>query len=73
MSKTTLTTEIKIFTCNKELVFSSAQFKCFVDRKKIKINYCDPRHSTMNGQKERSHSTIIEIAKYKAQAITQKI
>lgn len=39
----------------------SAQFNLNLTR--IKMNYCNPRYSTMNGQTERIHSKIIEIAK----------
>lgn len=54
---------VKRITCDNEPGFSSAQFKSFAERMKIQIKFCDPKHSTTNGQIERVHSTIIEIAK----------
>lgn len=34
-----------------------------MQRLRIELYYCTPRHSTTNGQVERVHSTIIEIAR----------
>jgi len=47
---------------DNEPSFSSTQFKSFAKRCCINLYFADPRHSTSNGQIERAHSTLIEIA-----------
>jgi len=43
--------------------FSSTQFKSFAQRCGINLCFAVPRHSTSNGQIERAHSTLTEIAR----------
>lgn len=50
-------------TLDNEPGFVTAQFKSLMQRLGIELYYCTPRHSTTNGQVERVHSTIIEIAR----------
>lgn len=54
---------MKRITLDNEPSFTTPQFKSLMQRLNIEINFCDPRHSTTNGQIERVHSTIIEIAR----------
>lgn len=53
----------KKITLDNEPGFTTPQFKSLMQRLQIQLYYCDPRHSSTNGQVERSHSTIIEIAR----------
>lgn len=53
----------KKLTLDNEPGFTSPQFKALMQRLRIELYYCTPRHSTTNGQVERVHSTIIEIAR----------
>lgn len=55
--------EAKRITIDNEPGFSTAQFKTLMPRLGIEIYFCDPKHSTTNGQVERVHSTLIEIAR----------
>jgi len=48
---------------DNEPSFSSTQFKFFAQRCGINLYFADPRHSTSNGQIERAHSTLTEIAR----------
>jgi len=48
---------------DNEPSFSSTQFKFFAQRCGIYLYFADPRHSTSNGQIERAHSTLTEIAR----------
>ncbi|XP_033241581.1 uncharacterized protein [Drosophila pseudoobscura] len=48
---------------DNEPSFTSAQFRSFIQRSNLTIYYADPRHSTSNGQVERVHSTLTEIAR----------
>jgi len=43
--------------------FSSSQFKSFAQRHGISLFLADPRHSTSNGQIEKAHYTLTEIAR----------
>jgi len=42
---------------------SSTQFKSFAQRCGINLYFADPRHSTSNGQIEKAHSALTEIAR----------
>lgn len=53
----------KSIMMDNEPSFSSAQFKSAIERAGLTIFYADPRHSLTNGQVERVHSTLIEIAR----------
>lgn len=53
----------KKITLDNEPGFLTAQFKSLMQRLQIEVYYCTPRHSTTNGQVERVHSTLIEIAR----------
>jgi len=53
----------KTLMMDNEPSFSSTQFKSFVQRCGINLYFADPRHSTSNGQIERAHSTLSEIAR----------
>jgi len=53
----------KTLMMDNELSFSSTQFKSFAQRCGINLYFADPRHSTSNGQIERAHSTLTEIAR----------
>lgn len=55
--------DTKIMTLDNEPSLSTPQFKSLMDRMNIQLYYCDPHHSTTNGQVERVHSTIIEIGR----------
>ena len=55
--------EAKHITVDNEPGFSTPQFKTLMQRLGIIIYYCDPHHSSTNGQVERVHSTLIEIAR----------
>ncbi len=54
---------VKTIMTDNEPSFTSAQFKSFLKRSGISIHYSDPRHSLSNGQVERVHSTLTEIAR----------
>jgi len=43
--------------------FTSAQFKSFAQRCGLTLHYADPMHSTTNGEVERAHSTLTELAR----------
>jgi len=47
---------------DNEPSFSSTQLKSFAQRCGINLYFADPRVSTSNGQIERAHSTLTEIA-----------
>jgi len=53
----------KSLMIDNEPSFSSSQFKPFAQRNGISLFFADPRHSTSNGQIERAHSTLTEIAR----------
>jgi len=53
----------KSLMIDNEQSFSSSQFKSFAQRNEISLYFADPRHSTSNGQIERAHSTLTEIAR----------
>lgn len=53
----------KKVTLGNEPGFLSAQFKSLMQRLRIKLYCCTPRHSNTNGQIERPHSTLAEIAR----------
>jgi len=53
----------KTLMMDNEPSFSSTQFKSFAQRCGINLYFADPRHSTSNGQIERAHSTLTEIAR----------
>jgi len=53
----------KTLMMDNEPGFSSTQFKSFAQRCGINLYFADPRHSTSNGQIERAHSTLTEIAR----------
>jgi len=56
--------QAKVIMTDNEPSFTSAQFcKSFAQRCDITLHYADPRHSTSNGQVERAHSTLTEIAR----------
>jgi len=48
---------------DNEPSFTSAQFKSFAHRCGLTLHFADPRHSTLNGQVERAHSTLQELAR----------
>ncbi len=48
---------------DNEPSFTSAQFRSFISRSGLVIHFADPRHSTSNGQIERAHSILTEIAR----------
>jgi len=48
---------------DNEPSFTSAQFKSFAQRCGLTLHYADPMHSTSNGQVERAHSTLTELAR----------
>lgn len=50
-------------TIDNEPGFTTMQFKSLIQRLGIELYYCTPRHSNTNGQVERVHSTIVEIAR----------
>jgi len=53
----------KTLMVDNEPSFSSTQFKSFARICGINLYFADPRHSTSNGQIERAHSTLTEIAR----------
>lgn len=53
----------KKITVDNEPGFTTPQFKSLIQRQQIEIYYCTPRHSITNGQIERAHSTLVEIAR----------
>jgi len=53
---------LSLMTNNKPSFFSS-QFKSIAQENGIFLFFADPRHSTSNGQIERAHSTLTEIAR----------
>lgn len=55
--------EVKKITVDNEPGFAAAQFKTLMNRLNIQIYFCNPKHSTTNGQVERVHSTLTEIAR----------
>jgi len=55
--------QAKVIVTNNEPSFTSAQFKSFPQRCGLTLHYADPRHSTLNGQVERAHSTLTELAR----------
>jgi len=48
---------------DNEPSFSSSQFKSFAQRNMISLFFADPQHSKSNGQIEKAHSTLTEIAR----------
>lgn len=48
---------------DNEPSFTSAQFRSFISKSGLTIHFADPRHCTSNGQIERTHSTLTEIAR----------
>ncbi len=48
---------------DNEPSFTSAKFKSFAQRCGLTLHFADPRHSTSNGQVERAHSTLTELAR----------
>lgn len=55
--------EAKKVTIDNEPGFTTPQFKSLLQRLNIELYYCTPRHSKTNGQVERVHSTLTEIAR----------
>lgn len=55
--------EAKKITLDNEPALTTAQFKSLMQRLRIELYYCTPRHSVTNGQVERVHSTLTEIAR----------
>ncbi len=55
--------QAKVLMTDNEPSFTSAQFKSFAQRCGLTLHYADPRHSTSNGQVERAHSTLTELAR----------
>ncbi len=55
--------QVKTIMTHNEPSFTSAQFTSFLQRSGISIHYAYPRHSLSNGQVERAHSTLTEIAR----------
>jgi len=53
----------KKLTLDNEPGFTTPQFKTLMQRLNLELFYCTPRHSTTNGQIERAHSTLTEIAR----------
>ncbi len=53
----------KIIMTDNEPSFTSTQFTSFIRRSGLVIHFADPRDSTSNGQIERAHSTLTEIAR----------
>ncbi len=53
----------KTLMMDNEPSFPSTQFKSFAQRCGNNLYFADPRHSTCNGQIERAHSTLTEIAR----------
>lgn len=53
----------KKITLDNEPGFTTAQFKSLMQRLRIELYYCTPRHSTTNGIVERVHSTLVELAR----------
>lgn len=55
--------QIKYVYCDNEASFSSFSIRELLDRFGIELSTCPPDHSTSNGQVERLHSTLEEIAR----------
>jgi len=55
--------DAKKVTLDNEPGFTTPQFKTLMQRLNLQLYYCTPRHSTTNGQVERVHSTLVEIAR----------
>jgi len=53
----------KVIMTDNEPSLTSAQFKFFAQRCGLTLHFADPRHSTSNGQVERAHSTLTELAR----------
>ncbi len=53
----------KVIMTDSEPSFTSVQFKSFAQRCGLTLHFADPRHSTSNGQVERAHSTLTELAR----------
>ncbi len=53
----------KVIMTDNEPSFTSVQFKSFAQRCGLTLHFADPRHSTSNGQVERAHSTLTELAR----------
>lgn len=53
----------KKLTLDNEPGFTTPQFRSLMQRMNIELYFCDPRHSSTNGQVERVHSTLVEIAR----------
>jgi len=53
----------KVLMTDNEQSFTSAQFKSFAQRCGLTLHYADPRHSTSNGQVDRAHSTLTDLAR----------
>lgn len=55
--------EARKITLDNEPALATPQFKSLMQRLRIELYYCTPRHSVTNGQVERVHSTLTEIAR----------
>jgi len=55
--------QAKVLMTDNEPSFGLAQFKSFAQRCGLTLHYADPRHSTSNGQVERAHSALTELAR----------
>ncbi len=53
----------KVIMTDSEPSSTSVQFKSFAQRCGLTLHFADPRHSTSNGQVERAHSTLTELAR----------
>lgn len=54
---------IKYIYCDNEGSFNSVSMGHLLDRFNIEISSCPPNHSSSNGQIERFHSTLVEMAR----------